>query len=114
ETMTQRRSPRGRAVRATGAVAFPITTRLPFRTNPSLAFFFLAASFLWADVAGNLSARYQGMSRLPAGEIPLPFRMDSATVREKVASFYLDKRAVTLAEFKAFLRERAEFRRSKG
>ncbi len=53
------------------------------------------------------------MSRLPAGEVLFPFRMDSATVREKVAAFYLDKRAVTHAEFKAFVRERPEFRRSR-
>lgn len=45
------------------------------------------------------------MGWVPAGKFTLPFRKDSAALVMRVDSFYLDKHAVTQAEYQSFLRQ---------
>lgn len=53
------------------------------------------------------------MALVPKGGFSLPFRNDSAEIRMKVESFYLDTRPVTYAEFRNFTRANPDMARSR-
>ncbi len=53
------------------------------------------------------------MALVPKGEFALPFRKDSAEIRMKVDPFYLDRHAVTYAEFLGFVRSHPNQARSR-
>jgi formylglycine-generating enzyme required for sulfatase activity len=54
------------------------------------------------------------MARVPAGEFTPPFRDDTTgAVRVRIGAFWLDKRAVSTAEYLAFVRDTPRYARSR-
>jgi formylglycine-generating enzyme required for sulfatase activity len=70
-------------------------------------------AFLLLQVPAALAAAPSGMGLIPSGRFVLPFRKDSAAIEVKVDPFYLDRHAVTQEEYRAFLRKRPAYARSR-